>query len=145
MLALRALFRHTMNGATVMTMQMLIRLPMHSEIGITVRTLRLPTTTATDQYGCITTTIQKNEYLFFLARRFLISSIRCRLMPCCFGATFKSRIWILALVLYPRVDSVPAPAFCLAAPAHSCQCWGGRTKRTGHCCKCPRYNATSRA
>ena len=57
-----------MNGTAMMTMQILIRLPVHSEIGITVRTLRLPATTATNQYGRITTTIQENEYLFFFSQ-----------------------------------------------------------------------------
>src|SRR5690606_41030812 len=38
MLTLRTVLRHPVNGATVMAMQMLIRLAMHSKIGIAVRT-----------------------------------------------------------------------------------------------------------
>src|SRR5699024_11426722 len=53
MLTLRTVLRHPVNGATVMAMQMLIRLAMHSKIGIAVRTLCLPATTATKQDGGI--------------------------------------------------------------------------------------------
>src|SRR5690606_4228736 len=57
MLTLRAVFRHTMNSAAVMAMQMLIRLAVYSEVGITVRTLRLPATAATKQDGSIATAV----------------------------------------------------------------------------------------
>jgi len=40
-----------------MAMQMLIRLTVYSEVGITVRTLRLPATAATKQDGGIATAV----------------------------------------------------------------------------------------
>src|SRR5690606_8631235 len=57
MLTLRAVFRHTVNSTAVMAMQMLIRLTVYSEVGITVRTLRLPATAATKQDGGIATAV----------------------------------------------------------------------------------------
>ena len=57
MLTLRAVFRHAVNSTAVMAMQMLIRLAVYSEVGITVRTLRLPATAATKQDGGIATAV----------------------------------------------------------------------------------------
>src|SRR5690606_2528903 len=57
MLTLRAVFRHAVNSTAVMAMQMLIRLAVYSEVGITVRTLRLPATAATKQDGSIATAV----------------------------------------------------------------------------------------
>src|SRR5690606_8633101 len=57
MLTLRAVFWHAVNSAAVMAMQMLIRLTVYSEVGITVRTLRLPATAATKQDRSIATAV----------------------------------------------------------------------------------------
>src|SRR5690606_38338696 len=57
MLTLRTVFRHTVNSAAMMTMQMLIRLTMYSEVSIAVWTLRLPATAATKQDGSTATAV----------------------------------------------------------------------------------------
>ena len=57
MLTLRAVFRHAVDGAAVVTVQMLIGLSMHGKIGIAMWALRLPATTFTNQHRRIAATI----------------------------------------------------------------------------------------